>query len=202
MTKKILIIFSFLVFVSSCKKEDNSVGGNNHYDINENLYPLLFTPGSYWIYENQDMSVDSVILKSSEVDTAGPFNIGKGFTSTYEAYNLEYESSVYGEYQEQFVGYVISKGSVDGGYIYLSSFDVGETNDNATIVSIHNNMEIKGTTYNQVVEMGINIDDYISSKMSLFYVDSVGIVKKIIIENANDSITWQLIKHKTTLLTD
>lgn len=199
MKTKILILFSLTALFSSCQKNDNSVGGNSHYDISEDLYPLLFTPGSYWIYENQSRRMDSVNLISSEVDTVGPFNSGKGFTSTSEAYNIVYESSVYGTYQEQFVGYVISKGSVDGDYIYLSSFDVGDASRNARIAAIHDSLEIRGIAYNNVVEMEISKDNYINSEMRLCWVDSIGLVQKIIFENPNDSVIWQLIEYKVEL---
>ena len=196
-----LILLGFIVICASCQEEEGEkIGGNDHYNISENLYPLLYIPESYWVYENQTGSLDSVILIYCEADTLGPFKTGDCCTMTQEVYNLEYESSKYGSFTEHFIGYVIKRGSIDGAYIYLSSFDVGDNRNNTSIADIHDSLIIAGVTYYQIVEMEISKDDYISSDMRLFYVDSVGVIQKILIDNLNDSIIWQLIEYNTTLL--
>jgi hypothetical protein len=149
-------------------------------------------------YQNEDL--DSVILSTSEADTIGPFKTGDCCTMTAEVYNIEYVSSQYGIFYEQFVGYVISRGSTGGGYIYLSSFLVGDHSRNAEIVFVHDSLNLNGTTYRRVVEMEIHKDYYVDQDMRFFYVDSVGIIKKILINSMNDSTIWQLVSYTTELL--
>lgn len=156
--------------------------------------------GSFWIYENiKDKSIERVVLKSCELDTLGPSSIGKGYSLTNEAYVLDYHSSVYGNYTDTYYGYVIARGPYQLDYIYLSNFDIGNEVRNARIADIHDTLIIKGTSYNRVVEMTISKDDFIDTDMRLFYVDSIGIVQKILIENPNDSITWQLNEYEVEL---
>lgn len=197
MARKILIFVSFILALISCKEEEIK-GINNHHNFDKDLLPLLFSQDSYWIYDDQYGNLDTVVLISSEIDTLYE-RIGAGSTASYEVYNLEFESSNYGIYIEQYVGYLISRGSIYGGYTYLSSFRVGEENDNALLSEIHDSLEINGIVYCNVVEMQISKDEYIANDMILFYVDSVGVIKKILIESLNDSITWQLIDYEVAL---
>ncbi len=187
-----------MVIFSTCKKEEN-YGHHSHSEISKNLYPLLFSPDSYWIYEDQNNNLDSLVLLTNKFDKIS-FGGGHGYSYTADVYNLGYESEKYGAYTEQFVNYLISRGSIKGGYVYLSSFKVGEKFLNAEIRAIHDSLVVYGTTYNQVVEMKITKDEYVKFDMRLYYVDSIGIIKKTIYNSIDDSVTWQLIRHKTTLL--
>lgn len=194
-----LVLLVYILVISSCQKEETSCGVD-HHNISENLYPLLFNPESYWIYENQNGIADSVILQYCVADTSDRIKTGVCNSLTEEVYNLDYESSEYGKYSEHFFGYLIRRGSIDGGQIYLSSFRVGDNVGNATIAAIHDSLVIKGKTYNRVVEMEVFKDEYINSDMRLYYVDSIGVIKKILIDDSNDSIIWELTRYNTTLV--
>ena len=180
----------------SCKKEDNSTGGNSYYIIDKNLHSMLFDKNSYWIYKNIDSkAIDSVSVAEIVIDTIGPFNIGKGYTSTYQVYNVKYLSSFYGPYSEQYVGYVISRGSKDGSYVYLSSFQKGDSSLNAKIIAIHDSLSVNEISYRYVVEMEIKKDKYIENPMNLYYVNSIGLIKKEIKEDNVIKITWELLRY-------
>ena len=198
------IIFVLLLFFSisfSCNKEEEITGGNYHYKISEPLYPMLFDKESYWIYKNINSKIiDSISLSEIIMDTIGPFNTGKGFTSTYQVFDLKYLSRIFGEYSEQYVGYIISRGSIYGGYIYLSSFRIGDASKNASITAIHDSLIINEIIYRNVVEMNIKKDLYIENDMHLFYVDSIGLIKKEIKEVNNTQTTWEIVNYNIKYL--
>lgn len=199
--RQILILIIISIFLVSCDKEEDNIGGNHHYLINEGLYPMLFDKGSYWIYKNTEANnIDTIKLIGIEMDTIGPINTGKGYTSTYQVYNLNYSSNILGEYQEQYVGYVISRGSREGGYVYLSSHQIGDSTMNAKITAIHNSMIINGITFKNVVELDIQKDSYQEYDMNLYYVDSIGLIKKEIKEDNIIQRIWELKEHSINYL--
>jgi hypothetical protein len=194
-----IMILSLIPF--SCSKEEDTTGGNYYYEIDKRLYPLLFNKESNWIYKNMDTNIiDSISLIEIIMDTIGPFNVGKGFTQTFQVFNLRYSSRLYGEYSEQYVGYVISKGSINGGYVYLSSFQAGDSSMNAKITAIHDSLIVNEMIYKNVVEMDIKKDMYIENDMHLFYVDSIGLIKKEIKEENNIKTSWELLNYNIDYL--
>jgi hypothetical protein len=197
----VYLIFLFSLIPISCTKEEEPSGGNHHYKLSESLYPMLFDKESYWIYKNiNTKTIDSISLIEIMMDTIGPFNVGKGYTSTYQVFNLKYSSRIYGEYSEQYVGYLISRGSTNGGYVYLSSFLVGDSSKNASITAIHDSLIINEFLYRNVVEMNIIKDLYIENDMHLFYVDSIGFIKKEIREENNIQVTWEIVNYNIKYL--
>jgi len=196
---QILLISSLILM--SCKKSEEVTGGNHYYKINESLHPMLFDVESYWIYKNNMTNIiDSIKLTEVEMDTIGPFNLGNGYTSTYQAFNLKYSSKIFGEYSEQYVGYVISRGSTEGGYVYLSSHKIGDSTANAKITAIHDTLIVNNLIYENVVELNIKKDMYIEDELNLFYVDSIGIIKKEIKEDNIIQDTWELLNYNIKFL--
>ena len=196
----ILIFFIISLLISSCEKNE-PFGGNDHYLLNESLYPLLFDVNSYWVYENNETGTfDSLYLVENIMDTMGPTNVGHGYSSTYQVFNLKYASNINGEYTEHYVGSVITKGSTDGGFLYFSSFWVGDSRRNATISSILDSLELNGNVYKDVVVMDVKKDLYINDDMNLYYVDSIGVIKKEIKEGNAIISTWGLTDYSIKYL--
>lgn len=194
-----LIIFMMIAALSSCS-DDEFGGGSSFASINENLYPLLFDVGSYWIYKNKDNdNTDTVKLVNTKIDTLY-INTGNGFSQHLEIHILDYVSTFYGNFSDTYKGYVIMRGVNSSCFIYLSSFKIGDSSLNARIANIHDSLIINGATYIQVVEMEISEDGYnLINDMRIFYSDSVGIVKKILFDNMTDSVTWELVDYEAVL---
>jgi len=201
MNYKILLFFISFLFFLSCNKDETT----NHYyqyiNIDSALYPLLFDTGSYWVYENEiNKIIDSISLININKYYLPPVKIGQESSLYFEEYNLKYSSSISGIYDEQLVGYIISKGSTNGGYIYLGSHQVGDSSQNANIDTIYDTLIIAGNTYFNVVKMQCRKDQYLSDDLNLYYADSIGLIKKVIIEGEMITDNWNLLRYKTNLL--
>lgn len=195
--RPLLILMTLLISWISCHREEEYGGGNTLYLVAESLYPMLFDKGSYWIYKNLETNnIDTVVLIEIQMDTIGPFNIGKGYTKTEQVYNLNYSSKVLGEYQEQYIGYVISMRPLGGGFVYLSSHQIGDFSNNAKITAIHDSLIIDGKTFKNIVELDIQKAPFIDHNMNRYYVDSIGLVKKEIKEGNIIQETWELMEYK------
>jgi hypothetical protein len=206
LTWMLLIMLGF----GACDIEDDSTYDDTYYSaynytyykIDENLYPLLFDTGSYWIYENiNNLLIDSIIIVGFEIDTfyIGPGGSGQGPIGEEQYFNLTYKSDVSGIYEEQLIAYFISRGLVYGGCVYISSQSIGDTWSNAQISAIFDSLIINNRTYRNVVKMKLVQDKYLDTDMNLYYSDSIGIVKKEIIEDSMIVGTWNLLRYNTQL---
>ena len=199
--RQTIFVFAFIIlFTPSCNPEEEENGNGGTYYImklSESLLPMLFAPGSSWIYSNTDSSgFDEVVLEMAEADTLGPFK-GAG---PFQAYNYTYHSNQYGQYAEFYIGYVIKKSFVGDGYLYLSSHRVGDSVCNAKISAIYDSLTINGIQYMEVVEMDIAKDYDINHPTKLYYVDSVGVVKKEIEVSEGVVEIWNLVSYNVSLL--
>ena len=195
---RLILIFLCLSLVA-CEKEAISPGGgggHDHFLVDESLYPLLFDKGSYWIYENKENNVvDTVEIGRIEMDTIGPFNTGHGYSNSYQSFDLVCYSKLMGVFFITYFWDVISISSHEGPYLYLSGDEIGRSWRNARIAAIHDSLIINGLVYNKVVEMDIMRDYQIENDMNLYYVDSIGLIKKEIKEDSTIIETWELIEH-------
>jgi hypothetical protein len=202
-TIQVLIVSLFLLsMLFSCEDEETTSKKPDFYKVDSSLNSMFFDEGSYWVYENSDKSkTDSVIIKDIIKDTLelGPSMPGQGPVGDVEYYSIEYFSSFRGIYYEQLVGYVISQGCTYGGYLYLSSHEKGDSSLNAEISEIYDTLIVGENIYLKVVKMEIQADGYVPTDMNLYYVDSVGIVKKEIVSDNKITETWNLIRYNTKL---
>lgn len=193
---------SLFIFVfSACSLDnDDPIGGNTHTSINPSLYPMFFKENSQWIYLNSvSEEWDSIQVLSRTMDTIGPFTSSSGFTTTEEVIDYAFSSSKQGEYDERYMGFLISRSSASGGNVYISSFHVGDATSNSYIKAIHPQMQIGDFSFDNVVEMDIIADSYISEDMNLYYVDSIGVVRKEIRVNNEITETWDLVQYSVEI---
>jgi hypothetical protein len=202
-TTQVLIVSLFLLSILfSCEDEETTSKKPDFYKVDSSLNSMFFDEDSYWVYENSDKSkTDSVVIKDIIKDTLelGPSMPGQGITGYAEYYSVEYLSSQFGKYYEQLVGYIISQGCIYGGYLYLSSHHVGDSSWNAEITEIYDTLLVGENTFFDVVKMEILKDAYINSDINLYYVDSIGIVKKEIKEGNLIKDTWNLARYNVNL---
>ena len=198
----ILLFIVLLIFLNACSKEKEQDSAVHESKISASLYPFLFKKDSYWIYENQSSrQLDSVVVMSLCRDkfTNGPTSPGQGPNGQTEFFNINYESSVFGNYDEQLVGYIISKGSIYGGYIYLSSYKLGDETKNAKLTNIYDSLSVNGILYSRVVKMENSKDQFLPTDMNLYYVDSIGVIKKELLVNDTITETWNLLRYSVYL---
>jgi hypothetical protein len=199
--KPFLILLITLIIIS-CNKDEDPAYSYRYNKISESLHPLLFDIDSYWIYENPDnLLVDSVVIVDFKIDTfkIGPGGSGQGPIGEEQYFNLTYSSIVSGEYEEQLIGYIISRGLVYGGYIYLASHNIGDESLNARISAAYDSLDIYDVVYRDVIKMEIHQDEYIDSDMNLYFVDSIGIIRKEIVKDDLITETWDLLRFNAQL---
>jgi hypothetical protein len=201
---KLLLIILFIIAVSSCKKDTEiKTKPFNHSKLNSSLYPFLFDVGSYWIYRDTSSNqIDSTILANISKSTflMSPSAPGEGPQGDVEYFNINYFSFLNNEsYDEQLLGYVISRGLYNGGFTLLSSKKIGDKSLNAEIINVFDSLKIEGNTYKKVVKMKITKDSYIDNNYNFYYVDSIGVIRKE--TTINDSIikTWNLLRCKINM---
>jgi hypothetical protein len=200
MKSKLTIIILLILTVISCKEELET--NNNLGRISQSLYPFLFDNGSYWIYRDSATNiVDSIILTSISRDTLNipPSVPHQSSTNSEEFFGLNYYSILSGSYQEQLIGYVISKGYYKGGFLLLSSKRPRDKSENAEIVNVFDTLTIAGNLFKEVVKMKITKDEYVNANYNLYYVDSIGVIRKEIINNDSQIQVWNLLRYKTVM---
>ena len=193
----------FLILLIGCHKESED-RNYFHGKISESLHPFLFDTGSYWIYKRSNSSIpDSTVVKSISKNTfiVGPMGPGQGDQGDEEYYNIHYLSfPANNVYDEQLLGYVISRGLYYGGCVLLSSKKVGDKGLNAEILEVLDSLTVENKIYKTVVKMKVNQDKYIDQNYQLYYVDSIGVIKKEIMGNGTVTETWNLLRFRTKLL--
>ena len=70
---------------------------------------------------------------------------------------------------------------------------------NARISEIYDIYTVQGLDYSNVVKMELTQDKYLNTNMNLYYVDSVGVIKKEIKEDSVIIETWDLLRYNTVL---
>jgi hypothetical protein len=95
---------------------------------------------------------------------------------------------------------VISQGLYSGGFVLLSSKKIGDISQNAEILDVLDSLTIENRTYKTVVKMKVSQDEYIAQNYQLYYVDSIGVIKKEIMDNGTVRETWNLLRFRTNLL--
>lgn len=201
MKKQLSISFLIIIIVLfySCKKDEYS-GGDSYSPIDESLYSQIFEEGSYWNYINPETEVvdhKELIEVIHEDRSVGG---GHGSSVTAETYTFIYQSSEHGEYDELGMGYVLRENGIEGGFLYFGSKVIGASALNARIVDVHNNYKLLGNEYENVVEFFIESKYGILNPMTLFYADSIGLVKKIEYLETNDTVSWNLQNYNVSLL--
>jgi len=205
MKMKTLFIISLVLGITSCKKDKvNESKTLTHGKISQDLYPYLFDANSYWVYKKiNSTTLDSINVKSIKRDTLeiGPIVPGQGPQGDEEIYRISYVSSLTNtSFEEQLLGSVITRGEFSGGMIYISSKKVGDESSTVKIINVFDTLTVETKKYKNVVKVKVTKDVFIDKNYFLYYVDSIGIVKKEILTNDNVSETWNLLRSNIKLL--
>lgn len=225
---KVIIVIALAFTMAGCEENEEN---KELVKIDPTLKPFLFDKGSYWVYTMYPIKADTIVIQKDSIsapkdsvifvndtiniiqDTVRVESIAKdtiypaGIPRFYEIYDIKYFSSLNDStYHEQLIGYVISKGQVDGGFVLLSSKKKGDKSLNAEIVSVSEEMKMGNVTYKQVVKMKVTKDKFIKDSYYLYYVDQKGVVRKeklgMNAANKEDSVVerWDLKTSQIQLL--
>ena len=221
--KCLLIIIVIGMATTGCMKED--ADSTILVKIDKSLYPYLFDKGSYWNYnmypliadtlqtvikDSLGLSKDSIVFVNDTIpvtDSVTVESIEKdtlyitGNVRYYEYYRINYHSTYENvSYTDNLMGYIISRGTYNGGYLFLSSKKKGDKSQNAEIIAILDELKVENRTYRQVIKMKVLKDQYINDNYYLYFVNNVGIIKKE--KEVNKAIveTWNLRNYKVNLL--
>ncbi|HET6557934.1 MAG TPA: hypothetical protein VFG54_11510 [Prolixibacteraceae bacterium] len=225
---KAIIVIVIALTMAGCEKDEEKY---ELVKIDPSLKPFLFDKGSYWIYTMYPIKADTIVIQKDSLsapkdsiifvndsinvlrDSVSVESIAKdtiyptGMPRYYEIYDIKYFSSLNDSiYNEQLIGYVITKGQVNGGFVLLSSKKKADKSLNAEIVNVSDEMTLNKVTYNQVVKMKVSKDKYIKDSYYLYYVDKIGVVRKeklgMNAAGKEDSVVerWDLKKSSIQLL--
>jgi hypothetical protein len=195
-----LIIIFLILMISSCKK--NEPEGEIRYSyINETLKNNFnFNEGSSWIYQDQSLNLDSVVLA----------NYQTGFTSICpdnecsrnEFVKLTFENLTQGT---SFNHYLLSNftrynggGSwgQDGQPIYILGKAESYGFNGLIVGEKYDSLLILDEMFYNVEKMSVNADMQFQIEFEydrdFYFVPTVGIVRSVIHDTVNGTLTWDL----------
>jgi len=122
-----------------------------------------------------------------------------------EYYQINYHDVTDGFYYNDYlVGYIICRclgpSGYPSGYLLLTSKKIGDKSEDAEIVDVLDSMLVENHLFKQVVKMKIISGNCITENYFLYYVDSIGMIKKERFENDSVLETWNITNYKINLL--
>ncbi len=203
----ILTVFSLI----SCKKEKQ-----NDIDKKVMLYKVdqgllskyFFGAGSYWIYQNQNLNEDSVIVKSVENGvTPDPQYGAKGTNyAEYEFYKMNFKNMSQGnDYNYYFMNNYIKLngggeyGVLNGQPIFMYEAHINEEFNGATVFEKIDSLNILGNMYYDITKMKISaVDQWVqvfTYDTDMYFADHIGLIKKEIFDTINGTQSYELKKY-------
>ncbi|MEX1189647.1 MAG: hypothetical protein WED33_10345 [Bacteroidia bacterium] len=195
-----LLIVMILLAATSCKKEEVESQSSRTYMDVELKNSFSYTQGSYWVYQDQSMNVDSVILSNSKTGFTGtcPDNACTHYEYielTFENVSKGYEFNHY--LMLDFVRYNGggSFGS-EGQPIYLLNSNQGSAFNGLLVGEKFDSLTVLNEVYYNVEKMTVVADmqfqDEFDFDIDFYFVPTIGIVRTVIHDTTNGSITWDL----------
>ncbi|UTW65502.1 hypothetical protein KFE94_12670 [bacterium SCSIO 12643] len=198
-----LLFLLFILFISSCKKEEPVSQVKYNY-LNQNLKTdYSFNPNSYWVYENQNSNIDSVVLVNQET----------GFTSVCpqndcarnEFITLTFKSMSRGVSFNQYLmsNFIRYNGGGTFGQhgqpIHILNRDQGYQFNGLVVGEVFDSLQVSNTMYYNVEKMTVQADQQFQKKFDydrdFYFVPSIGIVRIVIHDHKQGVITWDLKRY-------
>tara|TARA_B110001469_G_C9502648_1_gene250905 strand:+ start:63 stop:674 length:612 start_codon:yes stop_codon:yes gene_type:complete len=194
------IVFILLVLmITSCKKDELENQINYSY-INETLKSnFSFDEGSYWVYQDQAMNIDSIVLINHET---GFTSTCPGACSRNEFIELTFENLTQ---RTSFNHYLLSDftrynggGSwgQNGQPIYILDRDEEYEFNGLTVGERLDSLMILNTIFYNLEKMSVHADMQYQNEFEFdrdfYFVPSVGIVREVIYDTINGTKIWDL----------
>lgn len=198
MKPAILIITIFTaIILFSCEKKEPEIVYYFDDSLSVDLYPMLFSEGSQWIYQDSaSKRFDTVTVLSVKKDTSLYVTTGLEYSSV--CYKTELNSSISGAFNWFYIGYIISVNDESHDYIYLAGKKKNDSVLNAVLEKVVDTLIVGNTKYPDVVKMRIKSHTLIRQPMNLYFADSIGIVRKEIHTNSEMVEIWNLISNNVS----
>jgi hypothetical protein len=195
----------------ACHKEKQTAADttfDTKYDyIQQSIKPFEVKTNSYWVYKNDSTGVqDSISVLSTETGMIWtiPQAHGQGGGTQSEYYKINLKSFSNNTFYNDYILDNFMKRNGGGTWgekgqpIYMANSVVGTIFNGMEISSKLNTLNINGITFNNITKVKITTANQIQPEFSndtyLYYVDTVGLIKKEIVLGLNNIESWS-IKH-------
>jgi hypothetical protein len=206
----LLICSTFL----QCRKEEKPIvsppSEPQYQYIPECIKPFEVKANSYWVYENDSTGVkDSVGVLSTETGMlwTSPAVHGQGGGTQSEYYKINLKSYLNSTLYNDFIlNYVIKRNGgglygQDGQVIYLANGTVGTSFYGMEISSKLSTLNVNGITFNNITKIKVTAaNQYLhvfTNDTYLYYVDTVGLIKKETVLGVNNIESWSIKRWRT-----
>jgi hypothetical protein len=200
-----LIAILGLTLIIGCKKEGKEITYRTQYVDTAMLTKYIFKPGTYWVYENQNSSIDSIVVTS--VDNGMtiipcPHGCPSGITSRTEFFImnlLDVTNNLASNYYYMSNHIKLNGGgeySQNGQPIFLYHELIGHSFNGAEILNKVDTMTVFGIKYYNITKMKISAIMQVQHEFSfdtyLYFSDNFGLIRKEINDTINGYVTWNL----------
>ncbi len=214
MKNSILLIFLFCLTFYACHKDKQPTADTTpetkYFYIQQSIKPFEVKANSYWVYKNDSTGVfDSISVLSTETGMVWttPQVHGQVGGVQSEYYKINLKSFSYNTNYNYYIlnNFIKMNGGgtwgQDGQPIYMANSIVGTTFSGMEIISNLNSININGVTFNNVTKIKITTANQIQPEFSndtyLYFVDTVGLIKKDIVLGINNIESWSIKNWKT-----
>ena len=212
MKNSIIILFFCSTFIQ-CHKDDKPSADptpqTEYHYIQESIKPFEVKTNSYWVYKNDSTGVqDSVGVLSIETGMIWtiPQVHGQGGGTQSEYYKINLKSYLNSTLYNNFIINNIMKRDGGGTWgqegqpIYMANSAVGTSFNGMEISSKLNTLNINGITFNNITKIKITAanqyQQVFANDTYLYYVDTVGLIKKETVLGLNNIESWSIIRWK------
>lgn len=207
--KNSIIILLFCSTFIQCHKDDkpsaDPASQTEYHYIQESIKPFEVKANSYWVYKNDSTGVqDSISVLSTETGMIWtiPQAHGQGGGTQSEYYKINLKSFSNNTYYNDYIlnNYIKRNGGgtwgQDGQPIYMANSNVGTSFNGMEISSKLNSLNVNGITFTNVTKIKITTANQIQPEFSndtyLYFVDTVGLIKKDIVLGINNIESWTI----------
>ena len=195
-----LVVVIIILTVASCKKEETETQDNKANMDVELKNGFAFNQGSYWVYQDQSMNTDSIVLSNSE--TGFTWTCPDNACPKYEYIELTFENV---SQDFEFNHYLMldfmryngggSFGS-EGQPIYLLNSEEGHEFNGLLVGEKFDSLTILNEVFYDVEKMtvlsDIQFQDEFDFDRDFYFAPSIGIVRTVIHDTTNGTVTWDL----------
>jgi hypothetical protein len=193
---KLIFLFALPIFLISCLEKEAQPSRAYIYPEIKNEF--VFNPGSYWVYEDEDLNLDSIVLGYSN----------KGFTQGCP--EIEYSEShfytpddtiVFDHYFKLDMILLNGGGTFgsEGQPIYIYGKDEGFSYQGITVGATLDSLEVLDQTFYNVSIMHIDAESQVQYEFEfdtdIYFSPNFGIIKTITYDTVNGTQVKNLLRY-------
>ncbi|MCF8277299.1 MAG: hypothetical protein K9J17_11245 [Flavobacteriales bacterium] len=197
---RIFLVILFVLTLNSCSKDDPTRQADYSYLDESFKQNFVFNEGSYWIYQDQSMNMDSVVL--AHCDSGFTSNCPKNACDLNQYVSLTYENVTQGTVFNHYLIFNSIKYNgggewgQDGQPIFLVNQEEGYFFNGLLVGEQIDNLLILNEVFYNVQKMSVQADFQYQSEFEydtdFYFSETVGIVRIVIHDTINGTQTWNL----------